>query len=505
MRARPTTGPGARRTTCLLAGAVASALLAACGGSGEPGGDPTVPEEPAPNRSPTARLDVSPESGPAPLRVRLDGRGSSDPDGPVAAFRWSLGDGTEAEGPTVERTYDEVGMYVVRLTVEDEDGATAVARDTIFVVATAGDGDRRIEGSVWLDADADGERDPGEPPVPGTTIFLDGDGDGVRAPGERATVSGPEGGFAFDGLDGDSTYTVSQELTLEWTNIHPGVEEEGSPPLRPGVAGARSRSPGPARIVEGREVEHDRFPFMVTLLSAAADSNRDGFFCGGTLIGGAWVLTAGHCVDGGVRPGQLAVLVGTGDLTRGGERVGVERIRIEPTFFNGAGFENDMAVLRLRRKVLLPRIDLMDPPREDLAQEGDTAVAVGWGRVGQVDEISTRLRAVEMPIFDQTICQNLFGIQTRAIICGGREGGGPATCFGDSGGPLAVPGPAGRWIQIGVTSFTLNCGQALPSGFTRVAPLVDFVRSVAEPERSGSHTVDFSAGPVATVRFGNFR
>lgn len=487
------------------AAAVACALAVACGGDDGPPDDPMGPDDGEPNRPPVARVELEPSSGPAPLTVRIDGGASSDPEGPIADHRWAFGDGVQGSGASVEHTYEEVGMYVVRLTVRDEDGAEAVARDSVFVEAPAGDGDHRIQGTVWHDVDADGERGVGEPGAPGVTVFLDEDGSGALDPGEVATVSGQEGAFSFEGLEGDRSYTVTQALTLGWTNTHPGAPTDGESVAAPTPPRRTAGPSGPARIVQGSEVEHTAFPFMVTLLAAAEPNNRKAFFCGGTLISGFWVLTAGHCVDNPVRPEDLAVLVGTGDLTEGGERVGVERIRIEPTFFNEAGFDNDMAVLKLERRVMLPRIDVMDPPREDLAQEGDTAVAVGWGRLGQDEEISVQLRAVEMPIFDQTVCQNLFELQTRAIICGGREGGGPATCFGDSGGPLAVQGPHGRWIEIGVTSFTLNCGQSLPSGFTRVAPLAAFIREVTEPERSGSHVVDWTGGSEATVEFGNFR
>lgn len=55
--------------------------------------------------------------------VSLDGRASSDPDGSIAAYGWSLGDGRRAAGPTVEVDYAADGEYAITLIVTDNRGA----------------------------------------------------------------------------------------------------------------------------------------------------------------------------------------------------------------------------------------------------------------------------------------------------------------------------------------------------------------------------------------------
>lgn len=53
------------------------------------------------------------------LTCSFDGSGSTDPDGDELSYRWSLGDGTERTGETVEHTYAEGGTYTVELNVTD--------------------------------------------------------------------------------------------------------------------------------------------------------------------------------------------------------------------------------------------------------------------------------------------------------------------------------------------------------------------------------------------------
>lgn len=72
------------------------------------------------NRQPIALLSATPDSGPAPLVVSLDGTASSDPDGDTLSYDWDLGDGTMITdgNPTEGHTYAQ-GVYSARLTVDD--------------------------------------------------------------------------------------------------------------------------------------------------------------------------------------------------------------------------------------------------------------------------------------------------------------------------------------------------------------------------------------------------
>lgn len=90
-----------------------------------------APGGPVPNAPPVARMTSSVEA----LTARVDGRASSDPDGTVASFAWSFGDGGTATGATAEHAYAAAGTYPVTLTVTDDDGATATTSASVTVAA----------------------------------------------------------------------------------------------------------------------------------------------------------------------------------------------------------------------------------------------------------------------------------------------------------------------------------------------------------------------------------
>ena len=84
---------------------------------------------PPPNQPPTAVIAALCDG----LTCQFDGAGSSDPDGVVAAYAWSFGDGGTANGSSVAHTFDQSGQYVVALSVVDDSGAVGTAEKTVTV------------------------------------------------------------------------------------------------------------------------------------------------------------------------------------------------------------------------------------------------------------------------------------------------------------------------------------------------------------------------------------
>jgi len=87
------------------------------------------------NAVPVASFSAAPTSGTAPLVVVFNAAASNDPDGTIASYAWSFGDGATAAGKNATHGYNTEGAYVVTLTVEDNEGATATESVIILVSA----------------------------------------------------------------------------------------------------------------------------------------------------------------------------------------------------------------------------------------------------------------------------------------------------------------------------------------------------------------------------------
>jgi len=94
---------------------------------------PASAQSPDGNQSPAVTFTAAPTSGQAPLTVNFDATTADDPDGWFASRSWDFGDGARAWGPEVSHTYQQEGTYTVTLTGTDNDGASAVATETIVV------------------------------------------------------------------------------------------------------------------------------------------------------------------------------------------------------------------------------------------------------------------------------------------------------------------------------------------------------------------------------------
>ena len=85
------------------------------------------------NEPPVASATATPTAGTAPLSVAFDGSASSDPDGTIASYGWTFGDGATATGPSQSHTYISAGSYSAQLTVTDNQGASGTSTVTISV------------------------------------------------------------------------------------------------------------------------------------------------------------------------------------------------------------------------------------------------------------------------------------------------------------------------------------------------------------------------------------
>jgi PKD repeat protein len=99
-------------------------------------GTSTVAIAAAANQPPTATASANPTSGLAPLAVSFTGSGS-DPDGTIASYAWTFGDGGTSNVQSPAHTYQTAGNFNATLTVTDNNGATGSSSVAISA-STAG-------------------------------------------------------------------------------------------------------------------------------------------------------------------------------------------------------------------------------------------------------------------------------------------------------------------------------------------------------------------------------
>ncbi|XP_055628628.1 trypsin 5G1-like [Toxorhynchites rutilus septentrionalis] len=238
-----------------------------------------------------------------------------------------------------------------------------------------------------------------------------------------------------------------------------------SQPLRPWWNDA----PSTGRVVGGYEVDILDVPFQVSV------ANDYGHFCGGTIIGERWILTAGHCVD---EDSYVALMVRVGSSRRSndGQLLKVKRVVRHP-LYDSWTIDYDYALLELEEAIELnEKFYAAELPEENEPVADGTLLQVsGWGQTLNSLESNEVLRAAYVPSVSQESCARAYassGLITERMLCAGYEKGGKDSCQGDSGGPL-VEGTK----LVGVVSWGMGCAlEGFPGVYARVAVARNWIR-----------------------------
>jgi len=218
------------------------------------------------------------------------------------------------------------------------------------------------------------------------------------------------------------------------------------------------------KIVGGVEAVKGEFPFMVSL-----QGSYGGHFCGGSLIKKDWVLTAAHCVPGGIK----TVVAGLYDQSQmqGVEKLAVDKVISHPDY-NKQPQDYDFALVHLKSASKFAPVALN---KAEITGKADFVTA-GWGYTEENGDIPNILRKVTVPFVTAEACSAAYpGSITDRMICAGFEEGGKDSCQGDSGGPLLI-GSGAKTALAGVVSWGEGCARPKKFGvYSKVSSVMEWI------------------------------
>lgn len=239
------------------------------------------------------------------------------------------------------------------------------------------------------------------------------------------------------------------------------------------------------RIYGGQKAEPGAFPWQVLLLGPVSAA--------GALVSDTWILTAAHAVYG-QKDAAASLDIRMGTLKRLSPeytQAEAEAVFIHEGYTHDAGFDNDIALIKLKDKVTVNSnirpVCLPGQSAESLMRTDAVGTVSGWG-LTQRGFLARSLMYVDVPVADHHSCARAYekksipgGQVTENMLCAGLERGGKDSCKGDSGGALVfLNNETQRWFVGGIVSWGSNqCGEAGQYGvYTKVPNYSSWIRKI---------------------------
>ncbi len=153
-----------------------------------------------------------------------------------------------------------------------------------------------------------------------------------------------------------------------------------------------------AQIAGGTPIDIKDAPWQVAL---RIKSGAGFALCGGTVIDPRWVLTAAHCLPGGVLPQDIQVITGTSDYLNGGRWVGIRDVIVH-TDYEPATNAADLALM-----YLVAPIDGVFITTADVSlalRPGEPLFVSGWGAIAEGGQKSRQLMGAIVPYVENPAC-----------------------------------------------------------------------------------------------------
>lgn len=170
----------------------------------------------------------------------------------------------------------------------------------------------------------------------------------------------------------------------------------------------------------GKETEIKFHPYQISL-------QKNGHFCGGSIIAPTYILTAAHCTNR-QNVSKLQIRVGSSFRDTDGVMYKVEEI-IQHTEYVASTTDYDFSILKLKDPIKFDEnaqvISL--PENQENEVVGSDAIVSGWGNTRNPIESGRKLRSVTVQIVDRDVCDDAYkeyyGITERMLCAGNFEEG----------------------------------------------------------------------------------
>jgi hypothetical protein len=234
-----------------------------------------------------------------------------------------------------------------------------------------------------------------------------------------------------------------------------------------------------AKITGGTTALISDFPWQVYYISG-------NFRCGGSIIGGKWVVTAAHCTKnstgGPVLASDMFIKVDVNNPSNAleGKTYAVDSVIVNEGFDNQT-LLNDIALLRLKDTINFVNAKPIKLVTSDDVLAGAIVPGVmswvtGWGYTHvNPNVLPTSLQKVQLPIVSNAQASTVWSSIPATDLMAGFLNGNKDACNGDSGGPLVVP-VLGEYKLAGIVSWgSTNCDTY--GAYTRVSDLETWIRT----------------------------